>query len=784
MKNSKRIYLLMVTVLCAVSLSAQNIQIWKGGYKILDTRLTNVDSITFVLGDQPVTPDTGSVTPPDTGSVTPPASISFDYNHWREINKVNMFISDNGGYWDSISLPWAPVAVTSIDSAYRKPNLEDKWELAFNLLSDKSLAGVHMFGLWDRKSNRMRIYAYLENQPASAKYCFFRVTSSTNSMLDRDLMMWMPSEAAFHNTWNAQALSSDRVPSTKTCQIMPITGTIGGQVNRGWLCFEMNFSSGLYTVPASSTINFTLYAVEDMSFSGEININEYMETQEGSLTIPGNKYREAAGCLQGIGNLFTGIGNGLSSKNAAAGGMQMAGACVSFAGDIINAWDEGEDKKYTLDLSFHTTGTDKFHGSLTQTISTNMPPVTIEYSQFLKEVLTHASESEGGDNLTVGAWNLQRQPVMYVCKDASFIAPDEMTSLYASFLDPTSIQIALNEEDRLFEDNDLDSVKVLAYDFAFVSPKYTFDNQPYYNFYGIQQDALSYAEIQQCRVPYVDYKIFLLDTTATYEKLERLTSYGHNSYTGTTVDMPAEYEMDVYNLAFCPAIGQYQYSKTTASDNPFRKIGVSVVLELKYKNGEGRIFAERFLPQIKSFTLAQALGLMDSLNSIPKATQVGNVPLLMPLYDQQMAKAQRMLSIADRAKGLYTIVPVSQKSSGLRIRAYQDENTPGIVIRTINTFSSNDRYYDEVLKSLHSYLDGINNWDAINSLLTNNDMISLDHYFHCLEKTVFSDTPKKYNLQTGAETPDMATNDAYPIEIYLEDAAGNLTLLSYDAKDL
>ena len=786
----RRIYLILVATLIAVSMSAQ-MRIWENGKVMITLDLTKIDSITFVKSGQ----DTVTPVDPDT-TATPSETISFNYNHWREVTKVKMFISDNGGYWDSISLPWAPTSVTSIDSAYRKPNEEEKWELAFNMLSDPSLEGAHMFGLWDRKAALMRIYAYLENQPASANYCFLQVTSSSTSFIDRDLMTWMPSDSLFRKSnWNNQALSADRVPSTQTCQIMPITGTLNGQVNRGWLCFDMNFSAGNHSIPIQSTINFTLYAVENMDFSGLIEIDEYMKTQSGTITIPGNNNKEAGAWCRAVGSIFSGIGTGVATafgKEASpgeivGGALQIGGACFSFIGDGFYAYEEGEDMVYNIDLSFHTTGTDKFHGTLSQTTSTNMPPVTMEYGELFKEVIAHSNDSSASlaprrskkntnpDYITIGAWNLKNQPVLYVCNNAGFITPDNTALLFASFLDPSSIELDLNEDNIMFNIDDVDTVRLIAYDFAFVGDGYTMDNKPYYDFYGIAKDTITYDNIRHMPIPCGEegYKSFLLDSSATYQTYTRdAAENSYNTYTGVTTDLPSEYGMDVYNLVFTPIIGQHRFLGKL--NDPFSRIGVSVVLELTFKNGEKRIFAERFLPQIKAFDYTQAQALKDSLQNIEAPITVDNIALEMPLFDMQKQKALRVLDNMPRANQKYTILPI-EEGYGLRVREYQDENTPGVVIVTKH---SGNHYKESVLLALHNYLNSLHNWDYINLLLESNDMYSLNNWYVC-SRTLSTGC---FNIQLGTSIDDYQSG--YSIDIYHEDADGNLTLVSYDSTGL
>ena len=817
----KRTYLLFLAALCAVGMSAQ-MRIWNNGQKIFEFNLSMIDSITFVKSGEPVNPDTSSTG--GGGSDTTQTSYTFDHDHWRDVKAVYIY-NNKYGRWDSINLPWEHAVATTMPKNYRFPNEEDKWELAFNLLSDPKLLGVHMFGLWDSKASIMRIYSYVEEQAnPNANYCYFMVRSEDGAtFIERDAMGWMPSDSIINaGNWNEQALANVApVPSDEWCQVMPITGTLGGQVNQGWLCFELNFSAGNFTLPLHSSISFALYGQQKIDASGTLEINEYMKTDSGSVTIPGNKTRRAAGILKAIGSLATTVGEGISSgfgkdKNGATigGGItQMAGAAFSFIGDMMNAVEEGKDKKYAINLNFHTTGTDQIQATLTSTESTSFTGVSMDYTTFFGEILKQQQVNPDSNNLfTIGTWNLKTQPVLYVCNDAGFSTDlYDYNCLLASFLDPSSIAIELNKDTFLFDGNEIDTISLIAYDFAFVSDEYTMTNQPYYDFYGIPRDQLDFVNVRNMLLYLGDdgYKKLLLDSTAEYQAFngDALDDNAHNIYAGVASQLPSEYEMDAYNVAYSPAIGQYVdynffdnnaggslidyliqvYSKQLS--NPLRKIGVSVLLEIKFKNGEQRIFAERFLPIIRTFSYKDAQTIKNNLLKKDKQTSYENVPFKMPVYDMQQQKALRVLDLLIEKNQLFKYVRFGQCDYGLRVRAYNpDDSTPGIVIATKSSssyFIAAQAYKQSVLTSLHNYLDSLNEWDKINGLLQSYGCNNTNAWYMCKEKSLLSSSSWKevhYNIQTGNELS--TTGMAHNIMIYLEDANGNLTQLGYDADSL
>ena len=797
----KRITLLFViAVLCAVNINAQKMRIWRDGDNIFEFTIQKNDSITFVMPDQP---DDPGDTP-----VTPPTEADFNYDNWREKSSVKIY-NNKYGRWDEIYLPWAHAAVTTMPKTHRFANEEEKWELAFNLLSDPKLLGVHMFGLWDRKASRMRIYAYVEEQSnPNANYCFFEVTSSETTFIERDAMTWMPSDSIIKKgNWKALGMPADAVvPSDLWCQVMPVTGTLNGQVNQGWLCFDLNFSAGNYTIPIGSTINFALYGVQNMDFSGSININEYMKTDSGTITIPGNKNREAGGWLKAVGNLISGVGTGIASgfsDNVGTGGktggiVQIVGSCVSFIGDGFNAYEEGEDHQYKVDLNFHTTGTDTFTGVLSSTEGTSFSGVSMDYMTFFGEILKHQSEAAGApvkdssSYISIGAWNLKNQPVLYVCRDASYQVPlNEQDEQYwgyhptalASFLDPTSIEIQFNKDSFLFDGSDIDTITIVACDFVFANDKYTMDAKPYYTFYDISRDSID--DVLHWVFPLGEewYKKYLLDTTVTDYTTYR-KAYDTYKYTGVATQLSSDYGMDAYNLIYSPAILPFHYN----TDYTLSEIGVTVMVEMTFKDGQKRIFAERFLPQIKTFNIADAKALKESFQTISAPTAMGDVPVQMPLFDMQEARALRMLEpMIEPLAGPYPLVYIDAPrfgseysrngywicGHGLRIREYQDEETPGIVIRTYRGNYCTDCYASlNKISEVRACIAQDGNWDAINSKLEKYGMCSLNNSYHYVDGG-------NINIQTGAAVGD--GDWTYHIQIYHEDADGNLTLINEEA---
>ena len=709
----KKYILFFVAIVISLSMSAKKICIWREGAKVCELSIYANDSITFA-SDNPSAQKMciwrNGVKLQELGiqesdSITYSIVPQFDYDNWRDQTTIQLYYDHT---WNAIKLPWADVAVTTMPKAYRFPNREfthdtvPKWELAFELCSDSTLQGVHMFGLWDWKSQTMRVYAYLEDQPnPSAKYCFYETTTTHALSVERDAMGWMPSDSIkkLHN-WDASKLPAGAsAPSDLWCQIMPIAGTLDGQVNRGWLCFEMNLSAGKSNLPKDGTINFAMYAVENLDITAAINLNVSLQSKNGQIVAPGNKQRKASGFwdmtggfLGGLASAFTqavsvGLSDGFGDWTHLAGwGVGIAGglgSLLSGVGAGISAADEGDSTKYSLKLDFNGTVDGEFKGQLTTTTGTNVSPVSMYFDKFFGNILTHTPSQAphvrkaAHDSISVGLWNLNRQPVLYVCRDAYNIISGPAGESLITFLDPTSIDVVINKTSQLFDTNSIDSITVVPYTFAFVNENYTMSAEPYYGFYNISRDSLPETNAMKEIFGLDNTSYLLTPDSAYYNSFTK----GYYTYSGISSGFLSEYGLDEYNMVYSPAIilnnwDYFQTHKQTLND-----ISVGVVMEIKFKNGERRVFSERFLPEVKSFTMAEAQSMFERIYATAAPTTIDGYAAEFPLFEKQKAKALRMLNDAAHPLELY-LSDMGLPVGGMLIHPYQNESNPGLVIVT------------------------------------------------------------------------------------------------------
>ena len=455
--------------------------------------------------------------------------------------------------------------------------------------------------------------------------------------------------------------------------------------------------------------------------------------------------------------------------------------------------------KYGLALDFHADETLGFNGQMYSTLSTTAGnTITMTYGEFFKEVLKNnppqkqasrrRANSNEDDVISLGVWNLKKQPVLYVCNDARYNASGYLNYInswgnLASFLDPTSIELMLNSNSALFDIENVKKVSLTAYDFAFVNEKYTMDAQQYYGFYGVPQDQIT-DNGHSWFFPWGDdgYKMFLLNQDAEYQSSTR----NGIKYTGVKGGIPASdgYDLSQYDVIYSPAI--------QTKGGKLNTVGVSVIVEIEFKDGDRRVFAERFLPQIKTFNMADAPALKRRLENATVPTSIEGIELENHLFDMQKAKALRMLEPLEYAvSGPYPIVytgmdiinTVLQNNKpiyGIRIREYQDENTPGIVIYTTEKQSDHYPSY-ESLRDLGDYLMNLNDMDAINSKLERCNMFSLNEDYVTKRDgnwghVTFKWSPEVYEALGGLPFDRSYTENERIIRIFYEDKDGNLTL--------
>lgn len=712
------------------------------------------------------------------------SSWVFNYDTW--FDQTDITIISNNGNKKTVPLPWAGVVSTSMPIDYKHPEKEfladgktRRWELAFNVCEDeKKNDGINIFGLWDAYSQTMRVYCYLNELPnANASSCFYQIQSSADNYLDPDAKMWMPSDSIFHSSnWKGTISSGLPVPSKTGGRILPVTGTLDGQVNKGWLCFDLHFGSGISTVKNNDIISLTLYGVQNLIFTGNIDVQGALNNTKGSITMPGNKTRVASGWIKAFGSLIHDIGESLSWGENATSIFGLAGAGINMIGNAIDATDEGEESKYKLELGFNMTATGEINGSLNSTLGTNIQPAEFDYEYFFEEILNHYGKF-GTKELTMGVWNLKNQPVIYVADDFHFVGNEKY---YASFLDPTSLEIILNGDNLLFPSSKVERVSMRVNDFAFISSKYDVPSLPYYDFYGIKTETFDGSK--QDRIHFkANVDQFRLKEGASIDYVGIIRNNKAYSYSGEITKLD-EYGMDAYNVVYSPIVSYRDANELWFGNIDFNDLYVAVCIKVDFDNGHSQFFAERFLPIIKRFSFSDVPNLRERLSKAAAPESVNGIPIEMPNFDLQRDKAVRMLDAAYRVDK-YPDVFVKEKGNkviyGLRVRKWS-KDAPGLVFVTGDKYTTTpEESYLDTMKYLHDYLTTLNDWACIDNRLMDMGLPTLDQPF-------WAKSPYKvtfYNIRTGEEmaygsVSDDVRNNALSLNLYYEDKDGKLTLVT------
>lgn len=726
----------------------------------------------------------------------------FNYDTWFDKTNITIY---NDGKKKTVALPWAPVSSTSIPDEYEHPEkeyLKDKktrrWELAFNLCEDEETDGINIFGLWDSRAQTMRVYCYLDELPnENASSCFYQIESTAQNYLDPDTKMWMPSDSIHHcASWKGTISYDLPVPSRTGGRLLPVTGTLDGQVNKGWICFDLHFGSGLTKVKNTDHIVLTMYGVQNLSFTSKIDLTGVMNSTNGSITVPGNDARVASGSLKTAGSFLkdltesvssgveVGKETGLTPLGVATGIVGGIGAVCSLVGeclDISEDKEKADSTQYNLKLGFNISSTGELNGSLKSTLGTNTRPVKIDYEYFFKEILDHHNNSGSGDGLTMGVWNLKNQPVIYVADDFILSEHDtyETIEYYVSFLDPSSLELMLNGDNLLFPLSEVVRVTMRAYDFAFTSEKYDVSPVPYKDFFGIPQETFDASKFRN-----KEFGSFKRDSFLLKEKPDakpKSISFERNNkeynYFGTVSTLDG-FGLDAYDLVYSPIIGIRRPLLGWDGMLDFDDLYVAVIIQVDFDSGYSQVFAERFLPVIKSFSYSDVPKLKDRLSKSSAPETVNGIPVEFPLFDMQRDKAVRMLE-ATPATNTYPSVFIKKAEGdkdvyGLRVRAWT-QNAPGIVI--LPSTDENIAYkvftHLSALQTLHKYLIELDDWEMIDNRLTELGLSTLNQFF-CTEDDYL------YHLKTGEGNYGSGDLNKYPcLNMYYEDQNGNLSLAVY-----
>lgn len=628
------------------------------------------------------------------------AESVFNQKTWRTRTTIPILF-ENGK--KDINLPWSELSNTNLPARYCYPNKDTvDWKLAFNTCEVQGVQNTHMFGLWDANSQLLRIYVYLTDIPDASATSYYVVVKVQNAsgqpVVDPSTTGWMPTDPQMNESWSTTINANVPTPKQNQLYIPPISGNTTGTLNPGWICYELNYK-GLSKVSGNEKIDFTMEALSISNIKGTATTTGVMRSMADScfITAPGNHLKAVSIGLNAGGQFCSSIASTIANVATASQGGKYAaiatgvfggiGALFSLAGGITDAAAAEENTTSSMVMNFNINETTSITMSSSAVHGTNLPAIGMTYSYMFGGVVndikkTPANHKVRADAMLpikqLGVWNLKSSPVIYVAEDALFFnnknasyyayADDDYIAnesnsdenlRYATFLDPSSLQLVLNDDKNIFPLDDVTDIKLVAYDFVYAEDSYTMSAEPYFNFYhmttpkfnlttetSMLNEVLDGDDKSVRLVECSDSELMLDPTvTPTYRQRKSICTNNNRNYIykfgGATSEMTDE--LKPFNLVYSPILyvprnNSNEYSNTT----DFTNLGVVVVLQMKI----GKItyaYAERFLPEIKTFKRSDIPALKTKIQNAQGQKTLDGKTVEYPLLKMQKDKAVRIL---------------------------------------------------------------------------------------------------------------------------------------------
>ncbi|MBR4547283.1 MAG: hypothetical protein IKO66_04450 [Paludibacteraceae bacterium] len=651
----------------------------------------------------------------------------FNDGNWRNTDSIKVYYP-NSNQFRYIALPWAEQSVTNMPTSCLSPNTESGWKLAMNTCNVSQLDALHMFALYNTQQSKMRFYTYMDELPSTSASSYYVTLHFDNakSKIDPSSTVW----AATTDTKNkilARQIPDLPALATNTWVVAPQTADATGLLGRGWLCYEVEFP-GLDTVHGSDRLTVSMVGMTRMITTGTMKITGSLTGDSCQLITPGNNTTAAAMGLQTAGGLFSGIASligvvtgvekntggvtptpgssapgrysqltttSFSWPSILTGVLGGLGAICTATGGGIQTGQATGNKVQNLKLKFNVNETGDINTTSTSIVGTNVPPLTTSFSALFREMggdspVKKAAADEENNTYTLGAMMLEHEPVIYVSEDVLFYTDrgvayyvdPYLTSLgnylssepvgvdeemrYVTFLDPTSIQLKLNTDDRFFPYSDVDSVVVQAYDFVYTDSLNTLPVAPYYQAYGLDLPQLSIAKdlsaslysrtyvfpdnsnMERIACPASEQLIHADDTLVVVSRSDKGDNgvwmthrYGGSRRVALEGDMQS-YSIMAHPIVYVPELFLENYDNTSF----FNHLGVAVVAYVFIKDQEEPvIIANRYLPRFKTFKKSDVATIKSAIRSGSSAQQTTDgKPVDYQFFDAQSDRAIRILN--------------------------------------------------------------------------------------------------------------------------------------------
>ncbi len=374
-----------------------------------------------------------------------------------------------------VNLPWAKEVSTTIPQDIRMDvKKSNGWEMAYSSMNKKGLSDCNYFMLYNRYLGILRVFYYVTDAITASSNYSFEVdlgASGNNSSkypFYHSLAYGIPSNhKSLSNTVDLIGVSCK--PNTFKNIYTPFTTMSSPALMRGWTAFDIDMtaycpSENKWT---ASTDQMSIFCKttkeENLILSGTLNANIDGKYSTADLPEPAT----SAGITKFVQQLADKLGGsyickGLDERERKipnipyvhyiAGGLNIAGYLLDKL--LVNEYAGYVTDSMPGKISLNLTGKIDLSGYINSFASNNIPSLTINSTLF-EDYNSHLGE---------GIWNLTADPVVYVVDDVmlgdvntvnlvnnkngtySNNAVADYHLRMVSFLDPTSIELAINTD--------------------------------------------------------------------------------------------------------------------------------------------------------------------------------------------------------------------------------------------------------------------------------------------------------------------------------------------------
>lgn len=645
--------------------------------------------LTFAsCSDDYMEPDFSPVPPSNSNSLAVPKKPAFgDYleefcEDWETYQSVKLYVGDKDNPQD-VALPWADVVTTTIPSSMRGDvKKADGWEMAFSTLGDPRNRDLNYFGLYNRYSGVLRVFLYVSDATTTASN--YNLDMNLGSEYHYDKYPFYHSLAysipTHHKNIDYSANpASTRYPFTFNVQVSPYFHTQSPALKPGWTMFEIP-ASGYYPgnskwpadgnedimMSINTTLEQSISMIGDIKagISGEFTSPTSVYTSTKGVSSPFQDFMSSGGSAGKtlIKDVVTAVANGDPFSKALKVGLAVFDFTSSFIGNDANKAVEQPGK-----VDMNLTGSIDLNGYIKSASANQVKSVTFKGSYLNPE-----------SNFGKGIWNLDEDPVVYVCADRVIGKPKRFRATvkgggvyggseefhldslrYVSFLDPTSIKLDIRE-DIYPNITDLKVKTAVVGVYPDLPAGHT---DPYLNLLQFQRGKFSLSDatsgIYSSTDPNAKVKYFSMKNSETFsDELQE-----NNSTCRFVPQAGSDYGYLGNPEVVCGRkfIIDPQVLLPVTKDDPatFLHDGPCpdfvVVVAISFKS-EGRTytFTSRFIPNVQYITANAARNKLDALKAYRKQVNAGQyvnqvVGSYTPVYHEKgAATVERAIKLLER----------------------------------------------------------------------------------------------------------------------------------------